>query len=508
LILVFVLIVMSRASDRYLSVERDSLEFNSFEKDEGSVSTAPSTSVIGTLMKRFREAAPAPPDVREAPVKKEEMWWISGKNGRQVDTIIRESIDSGNEGIMSHHFISSQEEDGGSPKPRAMLGFGATMRQRHDGGNLPRMHRDDAAIEPTLQHRSQPVQHYPSMSMSALSNSMGFGSIGDTASIEDLDEYADALLEKCDAFIGYNPNETVPLNTDQNLGNSNKRANLAQELTRESIEQNIRYAHERHLKQSSGNDSPVGKEVYEVEVFDVEDGSPVNTNLQWQRIRHNTITSNEGDAETEISPKSEFTRSEMKNTSELIFPAKSPQSPPRVRVSPEPRRHQRQQQQVQYGQGNSSDIRSTERDSSIFPMYLSSSGDITAMSTASSRKAANQSAFSLVEVDGDEVKVSLNASQILKIPEEDEEVVYEDSSKGGHAGYSSPTLFEQSADGEVRVSISYEAVRTSQSQQLKQARVELSDVEPYLSDKVLAHLWQALCEVRRHIHTVSTVGAE
>ena len=69
-------------------------------------------------------------------------------------------------------------------------------------------------------------------------------------------------------------------------------------------------------------------------------------------------------------------------------------------------------------------------------------------------------------------------------------------------------MFEQSADGEVRVSISYEAVRTSQSQQLKQARVELSDVEPYLSDKVLAHLWQALCEVRRHIHTVSTVGAE
>ena len=534
-------------SKRYAESLRDSGELN--PSLVSSLSTEQSVSVIGALMKRFREGVPAPPEQRDAPVKREEMWWIHGKNGRPVDAMIRESIESersaGRGGAADYGNGASDVE--GSPNPRVLprtLGFGATAQQRHDGGNMPTMYD---GVEPSPSQRNIGVDYmqqqlrnnpfYPSMSMSQLSASQGSSNFGGGGSIDDLDNYADALLDKCDAFIDQaRAHQSGGGSGGSGQSPSSKAVNEVD--VGASMDDQIRHAYGLHMQQvqvqlsgsrdftSPAGKEPTGTEEYRVEELELEEGSPDGhlAGLQWHRVRHNTLAS-DGDAEdaggaavpntavtdtdayddvatasgTAATPQSAVTRSEMKNTSELIFPAKSPQSPPRIRVSPSPqgRVHHHHRDEVQ----------SVERDSSIFPMYLSSSGDMTEKSAASRRSGNNLSAFSVVETDGNEVKVSLNASQILQIPEEEDQ----DNDKLGFMketkrGLASPTtLLEQAADGEVRVSMSLEAVRLSQSRQVQQARVEFGDVEPFLGDKVLNHLWEALCEVRRHINAVNSV---
>ena len=63
-------------SSRYSTHEdclRDSLDNAS---QPASVLTEESTSVVASLIKRFRDGKPAPPEERRRPVTKEDMWWI------------------------------------------------------------------------------------------------------------------------------------------------------------------------------------------------------------------------------------------------------------------------------------------------------------------------------------------------------------------------------------------------------------------------------------------------
>jgi len=572
------------SNHRYRDFEaRDSIDL-----EASSASSDQSISVIGALMKRFREAAPAPPGRRKAPVSVEEMWWIDkdknkkssvnvnfAGNGsrlkeRDVEDFIRESIESDGMG------------DGESmPRKGLPHGMGRTLLQRHDGGNLPTLRAAGGGGgeeggggggvwqqygASTIEENSRtPLNPFgQSVTISQLSASQasasGLGSMDpDPYASMDLDAYANELLEKCDAIVGeFRAGAGAGARSEAGRGREparsrGERSALAEQVAWQSAEDGIQNARTQHLKQagnSNGNinsnsnsnsnaaASPGGgedsREMYQVEELDLFDGSPGSDNVHVQKMQYiGQEASNNKHLTSAISTEED----EISGTSVVIFPGKSPKSPPRTvsgtsayrKSKPTQTHSSRTPTTVGTAAGtqvDSATSKSNQRDSgSVFPLYLSSSGELTQLSqtdlsqrsqgvtsrrgrntSQSMQSSVNASAFDMVEGEEGEVTVSFDASQILRIPEMDLENVgdkdggEEERESGSGRGLSPYLEVSQSHDGEVSVRASMDMRLSSPS---PRKAVALKDVEAFLEDPVVSHLWSLLCGVRGRIATVA-----
>ena len=552
------------SNHRYQDAEmRESIESNDLATS--SVTSEQSTSVIGALMKRFREAAPAPPGRRQAPVNMADMWWID-KNKKGVNTINRkENGEPTTVDDFIRESIESEDLGDADPLPRTGLGLGRTLQQRHDGGNLPKLHAaggggrggggggawqqyGENALGERFRVPLNPLNPFgqsASISQLSASQASGLGSLDTGASLDnlDLDAYANELLEKCDAIVDEFRTARVgagAAGTGQGDGEGVVQLSLAEQVKWQSSEEGIRRAREQHLQQAGGgssgasrenttSDSPgpssAEKELYAVEELDLVDGSPVADNIHVRRMLYSGNQAHD-------RPAIATDEDEIAATSVVIFPEKSPRSPPRTASGASAYRKIKSSSRTPNTGGTATthvdtaaSLVSNQRDSgSVFPLYLSSSGEqsqaeLSHRSKGSTGRAgggrntshstrSSVSAFEMVQGEEGEVTVSFDASQIIRIPEmEGEEEEYEDQESSGRRQSQSPYLeVSQSMDGEVSVRASVDYRRSSASSLTRKA-VAVEDVEAFLEDPVVSHLWGLLCRVRERLAAAAVAAA-
>ncbi len=554
---------------------------DSFDLATNSTSSEKSTSVIAALMKRFREAPPAPPEKRQLSINREDLWWIGNR-----ETTARNDKIGRTDDYARNHVEECVIED--ESHPRVGLGLSRTLQGRHDGGNEPNGIWQQYG---TSDNTRIPLNPFAPLANVAASQVSAIAPVIETDDSVDLDAYAAQLLEKCEEFVrdfNTTPATSTVLSSEEIIskhqiqalkftsepkyyssdtsGTGPERTDLAEMIRQQSTRDGILAAYDLHMQQVGASSSQ------ELGISTDDSGSLVGQN-QVLEVAVHAAGLGVYSVEAEDTLPSEH---EIAATSVVIFPEQSARSPPRYFESADvhgtvQRRRLRMQSSPAVPvvtsaatEGNvfnskNATIQASPTaarlmpasspktgDSLIFPLYLSSSGELSRRDESHLRTTTTYtkediarmsasghigteithahgvnsvtSAFELArDIEGEvTVSMSMDSEQLLRYQTQNNAATT--ISDDGAVGVS------QELDGEVTVRGSSTFDRSALSSVLtasldtlalpvlreesKDKPVPLSwtDVAPYADDEVTIKLWGMLCDVRAKIAATTTVN--